>query len=116
MIRRACLRAWSSFARGRGRFSLDWATFIAAVLTLVAAIYFGFYPRQPREPVLDPGSIYRGGKSIGQVMDFNVEPVFSGQFVFRITPSARVEMGTFCNSARPLASSWKYGPKPPRPF
>jgi hypothetical protein len=93
MSDQAKARTRTYFARSRRWFSVEKATFIVAVLTLAATIYFGFYPRRPGGAVLDPDSIYRGGKIIGRVAGFNVEPVLAGQFVFRIVPSAPVEMG-----------------------
>lgn len=93
VIRQA--RVWSRtcFARGLAWFSINRATLVVAVLTLVATVYFGFYPRQPGAPVLDPDSIYRGGKIVGRVMGFSVPPVLTGQFAFLILPSATVSMG-----------------------
>lgn len=81
------------FAQRIGWPSIGTATFIIACLTLVAAIYFGLYPRQPVEAKLDPDTVYRGGNAVGRVEAFNVEQVLAGQFVFRIVTTKAIDIG-----------------------
>jgi hypothetical protein len=64
-----------------------------AVLSFLAVVYFGFYPRPPIEAPLDPDTLYRDGAAVGHVVEFRVEPLLAGQYVFRVGTSNTIAAG-----------------------
>jgi hypothetical protein len=73
--------------------TIEKVTALFAILSFVAVVYFGLYPRPPIEAPLDPDTLYREGAPIGHVLAFNVEPVLAGQFVFQVEASKPIEKG-----------------------
>ena len=71
-----------------------WFDRIIAATTLAAVIYFGFYPRPPVEPPLDPHTLYRGGDAIGHVTSVNVDlaGIFE-EYLLRVETSKTIEKG-----------------------
>ena len=80
--------------RGSKRlWTIENTTALFVVMSFLAVVYFGLYPRPPIEVPLDPDTLYREGIAIGHVSAFNVEPVLAGQFVFQVEASKPIEKG-----------------------
>ena len=88
MLRGSKVRWWQGLSFETGAMAA-----LFSVLSFVAGVYFGLYPRPPVEAPLDPNTIYRDGVAIAHVLGFNVEQVGTGQFVFKVEASKPIEKG-----------------------